>query len=93
MADLAWLAAIHPDGDGIDLAQLEQTAPQLLVHGPDGEVWGTDDARVTVALAAAARSLHAELELERRRSSQLDRRTRWLYEKVTGQPLPTEGDL
>lgn len=64
--------------------------PELVMHGPDGEVWGTDDARVIVALWAVARSLHADLELERRRSALLERRTAWLYEQQTGQKLPEE---
>lgn len=76
----------------MDLDLLEQTAPHLLVHGPDGEVWGIDDQRVLPALWAAARNLRSELEVERRRSDQLGRRTSWLYERVTGQKLPAEGD-
>lgn len=94
MADdsLAWLDAFDPTINRVDLAVLEATAPQLLLRGPDGEVWGVDDQRVILAVASAARSLHAELDVERRRSDQLGRRTRWLYEHVTGQQLPAEGD-
>lgn len=93
MADpLGWLDAIRADGTGVDLELLEQTAPELLVHGPDGEVWGINDQRATLAVWAAARSLRTELAVERRRSDQLGRRTRWLYEQVTGQQLPAEED-
>lgn len=89
MADpeLTWLEAASRDGT-YDLALLELAAPQLLVRGPDGEPWGVSDERVAAALAVGLRTLLAQLDLERRRSDQLDRRTRWLYKALTGHELP-----
>jgi hypothetical protein len=72
--------------------ELAAVAPELLVHGPDGEVWGVDAERATVALWTVARTLHAELSGGARRSDQLGRRTRWLYEHATGQQLPEDGE-
>lgn len=74
----------------LDAQQLAAVAPELTVRGPDGEVWGVDAERVTHALWAIARTLRDELALERRRSEQLSRRTRWLYKTVTGHELPPE---
>lgn len=85
---LLTLLAVTPAEGALPLEQLEAAAPQLLTRGPDGEVWGVDSERVTVALWSIARSLLAQLELERRRSGQLDRRTRWLYHEITGKELP-----
>lgn len=89
------LLAVAPvvDGQGLRIPAelLEPGHPELVLHGPDGEVWGADDTRVTVALWAIARSLHAELVVERQRSALLERRTAWLYEKVTGHKLPEGG--
>lgn len=73
----------------------EAVAPELVIHDEHGDVEGLHYERVTVALYSIVRSLHAELELERRRSDQLERRTDWLYRQLTGQQTdaaPTTGD-
>lgn len=64
---------------------VEAIAPELVGK------WGIDYERLPVALLAIAHRLLEQLQLERRRSDQLDRRTRWLYKEVTGQELPEEG--
>lgn len=88
MDELAALRAVAPADGRLPLEALAAAAPELLTRGPDGEVWGVDYERATVALWTFARTLLAQLELERRRSDQLDRRTRWLYRQATGTDLP-----